>query len=82
MSIEKIAEIKNRIADERGGRPIHEMTAHYLEGIFQILCVVAEVNLSRPTPENVPVQDLVADLMGEEPKKKTRGRGRPAIKSR
>ena len=81
--LETVRQIRDQVNDVRSGKPIHECSAHYIEGIFKLLCVLAEANLSAPTPKNVPIQDAVDDLMGPEPKKKTNGRrGRPAIKSR
>lgn len=81
--LETVRQIRDQVQDVRSGKPVHEATPYYIEGIFKLLCILAEANLSAPTPKKVPVQDVVEDLMGPEPKKKTNGRrGRPAIKSR
>ncbi len=84
-SREILQKVQAEMSDTRSGKPIHECSAHYLEAIFKVLCILAENHIpcAHPPVARTSEVDAIADLMGPEPKKKTNGRrGRPAIKSR
>lgn len=49
-ALQRLEEIRHNVMSEYEGKPIHERTPRLLEGIFQILHVLAESHFDTPLP--------------------------------